>query len=135
MLQSIVVKLLGQSCSSSSTERNWSTCSFIYCLKRNKISPKRAKDLVFIYSNLRLLSRKRDEYTEAKSQKWDTSGDSWDEPFRESGLLEIAFLSLDELELEVMLVENDEETVEEDDVMWSSLSCLLFFCFFVWYWM
>ena len=50
----------------------------------------------------------------------DISGDSWDEPFRGSGLLEIAFLSLDELELEVMLDENDEENVEEDAVICSS---------------
>ena len=35
-------------------------------------------------------------------------------------MLEIAFLSLDELELEVMLDENDEENVEEDDVICSS---------------
>jgi hypothetical protein len=28
-------------------------------LKRNRLNPKRAKDLVFIHTNLRLLSRKR----------------------------------------------------------------------------
>ncbi|XP_068498232.1 uncharacterized protein [Phaseolus vulgaris] len=41
-LQKIALKLLGQPCSSSCCERNWSTYSFIHSLKRNKMTPKRA---------------------------------------------------------------------------------------------
>ncbi|KAL0010241.1 hypothetical protein SO802_005349 [Lithocarpus litseifolius] len=59
----------------------------------------------------------REDYNKGKSQKWEIGGDFWDEPFGGPRLLEIAFLSLDELELEVMLVENDEENVEEEDVV------------------
>ena len=89
-------------------------------MKRNKITPKRAEDLVFVHCNLRLLSRRRDEYNKGKTQKWDIGGDSWDEPFGGGGpgLLEIANLSLDEPEMELRLVEIDgEDNGEEDDVM------------------
>ena len=58
MLQSIVLKLLGQPCSSSCCERNWSTYNFIHFMKRNKLTPQRAKDLVYVHNNLRLLSRR-----------------------------------------------------------------------------
>ena len=89
---------------------------FIHCLKRNKITTKRVENLLFVYSNLRLLSRSR-EYTKGKSQKWNIGGDSWDESFGGPRLLETAFLSLDESELEVMLVEIDEDSVEEENVV------------------
>ena len=39
MLQSVTWKLLGQPCSSSCCERNWSTYNFIYSMKRNKLTP------------------------------------------------------------------------------------------------
>ena len=66
-LQKIALKLLGQSCSSSSCERNWSTYSFIHSLKRN-MTPKRTKDLVFIHNNLRLLSGNSSKYKEEKTK-------------------------------------------------------------------
>ncbi|KHN03669.1 hypothetical protein glysoja_035412, partial [Glycine soja] len=62
ILQKVALKLLVQPCSSSCCERNWSTYSFIHYLKRNKMDPKRAEDLVFVHSNLRLLSRKEEGY-------------------------------------------------------------------------
>ena len=43
--------LLGQPCSSSCAERNWSTYKFIYSLKRNKMASAHAEDLVFVHSN------------------------------------------------------------------------------------
>ena len=51
-LQSIAFKLLGQPCSSSCAERNWSKYKFIHSLKRNKMAPTRAEDLVYVHSNL-----------------------------------------------------------------------------------
>ncbi|GAV84725.1 LOW QUALITY PROTEIN: DUF659 domain-containing protein/Dimer_Tnp_hAT domain-containing protein, partial [Cephalotus follicularis] len=54
MLQTIALRLLAQLSSSSCAERNWSTYSFVHSMKRNKMTPKRAKDLVYIHSNLRL---------------------------------------------------------------------------------
>ena len=58
LLQQLAFKLLVQPCSSSCCEKNWSTYSFINFLKRNKLHPKRAEDLVYIHTNLMLLSRK-----------------------------------------------------------------------------
>ena len=89
---------------------------FIHFLKRNKITTKHVEDLLFVYSNLQLLSISR-EYTKGKSQKWNIGGDSCDESFGGPRLLETAFLSLDEPELEVMLVEIDEDNVEEENVV------------------
>ena len=54
-------KLLGQLCSSSCAERNWSTYKFIHSLKRNKMAPAHAEDLVYVHSNLQLLSRHHEE--------------------------------------------------------------------------
>ncbi|KAL0005902.1 hypothetical protein SO802_013463 [Lithocarpus litseifolius] len=115
MLQTLALKLLGQPCSSSCAERNWSTYGFIHCMRRNRITPKRAEDLVFVHSNLRLLSRRREEYTKGESKKWDIGGDTWDEPFGGPGLLEIAYLTLDEPEMETSLVENNDYV--DDDVI------------------
>ncbi|KAL4614668.1 hypothetical protein ACB092_07G069900 [Castanea dentata] len=96
---------------------NWSTYGFIHCMRRNRITPKRAEDLVFVHSNLRLLSRRREEYTKGNSKKWDISGDTWNEPFGGPGLLEIAYLTLDEPEMEISLVENDDYIDDDDDVV------------------
>ena len=85
-------------------------------MRRNKITPKRAKDLVFVHSNLRLLSRRRPEYTTGESKMWDIGGDNWDEPFGGPELLKIAYLTLDEPEMETNIVEND-DYVDDDDVV------------------
>ena len=68
MLQSIALKLLGQPCSSSCCERNWSTYNFIHPMKRNKLTPQRVEDLVYVYNNLRLLSRRSPNYNEGESK-------------------------------------------------------------------
>ena len=68
MLQSMAIKLFGQPCSLSSAKRNWSTYDFIHSLKGNIITPKRAENLVFVYSNLQLLSRS-DEYNKRKNSE------------------------------------------------------------------
>ncbi|CAN6541945.1 unnamed protein product [Malus baccata var. baccata] len=104
-LQSIALKLLGQLCSSSCCERNWSTYSFIHSLRRNKITPQRAEDLVFVHNNLRLLSRNSSTYKEGIPQLWDVGGDGFENLGEESvGMLEIANISLDEPSLETTLV-------------------------------
>ncbi|GKB99952.1 hypothetical protein Tco_0986089 [Tanacetum coccineum] len=76
-IMSLAFKVLGQPTSSSCCERNWSTYSFIHSLRRNKLSPKRAEDLVFIHNNLRLLSRSTDQYNEEKTMMWDVGGDDF----------------------------------------------------------
>lgn len=106
ILQGLALKLLVQPSSSSCAERNWSTYSFVHSLKRNKSSTKRAEDLVFIHSNLRLLSRKTLEYLKGESKLWDIGGDKFG-TFEDVGDLEIVELSLDEPELEKAVFDED----------------------------
>ena len=100
MLQSIALKLLGQPCSSSCCERNWSTYDFIHFMKKNKSTPQRAEDLVYVHNNLRLLSKRSSNYNEGEYKMWDIGGNGFDSIGIENvGILEIADLSLDEPEL------------------------------------
>ena len=107
-LQTLTIKLLGQPCSSSCAERNWSIYKFIYSLKRNKVAPARSKDLVYMHSNFQLLSRRNEEYVNAATKMWGITGDSWNDSDIHGGarILENATLTLDELELEAMVIGN-----------------------------
>ncbi|XLR22794.1 hypothetical protein S83_050694 [Arachis hypogaea] len=95
-LQPIDVRLLGQPSSSSCCERNWSIYSFIHSLKRNKLKPKRAENLVFVHTNLRLLSRKIPQYNKEETMMWDITRDVFSPVDKENGVLEVAHISLDE---------------------------------------
>ncbi|GAV74567.1 DUF659 domain-containing protein/Dimer_Tnp_hAT domain-containing protein [Cephalotus follicularis] len=99
MLQTIALRLFAQPSSSSCAERNWSTYSCVHSMKRNKITPKRAEDLVYIHSNLRLLSRKNPQYAKGETKMWDIGGDAFDS-LEDIGVLEVASRSLDEPEME-----------------------------------
>ena len=104
-LQTLAFRLLGQPSSSSCYERNWSTYSFIHSLRRNKLNPSRAQDLVFIHNNLRFLSRNSEQYEKEKTKMWDVGGDDFDS-MEDMGYLEFASLSLDEPELENGLIDD-----------------------------
>lgn len=54
-LRQLAVKVLSQTAASSAAERNWSQYDFIHSSSRNKLKPERAKKLVYVFSNLRLL--------------------------------------------------------------------------------
>ena len=71
LLQNLAFKLLSQPASSSCCERNWSTYSFIQSIKRNRMTSTRVEDLVFVHSNILLLSRKEEEYTKGPCKYWD----------------------------------------------------------------
>ncbi|RWR83372.1 DUF659 domain-containing protein/Dimer_Tnp_hAT domain-containing protein [Cinnamomum micranthum f. kanehirae] len=112
LFQTLAFKLLVQPSSSSCAERNWSTYSFVHSVRRNKMTPKRAEDLVFIHSNLRLLSRRTLQYMKGETKMWDIAGDAFDS-FEDAGELEIAQLSLDEPELEAVLFSEELKMVME----------------------
>ena len=61
----------------------------------------RAEDLVYVYSNLRLLSRRNEEYVHTATKMWDIAGDSWNESdmHGRAGILENTALTLDEPEI------------------------------------
>ncbi|CAN6931717.1 BnaC06g06510D [Brassica napus] len=105
LLQTLAFKLLGQPSSSSCAERNWSTYSFIHSLRRNRLNPSHAQDLVFIHNNLRLLSRNFDQYEAEKTKMWDVGGDGFDS-MEDVGFLEFADLSLDEPDFENELLDD-----------------------------
>jgi hAT family C-terminal dimerisation region len=58
-LQKVAVRVLAQVSSASACERNWSTYDYIHNKKRNKLKPSRARDLVYVFTNQRLLDKLR----------------------------------------------------------------------------
>nr|XP_010914522.1 uncharacterized protein LOC105039902 isoform X3 [Elaeis guineensis] len=70
-LRDMAFRVLGQSISTLSVERPWSTYSYIYNAKRNRLNGSRADDLMYIHSNLRLLSRFNSNYKYGPHRKWD----------------------------------------------------------------
>ena len=77
------------------------------------MAPAHAEDLVYVHSNLRLLSRCHEEYVNAATKMWNIAGDSWNESDIHGGvgILENATLSLDEPKLKVMVIENASTSV------------------------
>ena len=111
-LQALTLKLLGQLCSSSCCERNWSTYSFIHFSKRNKLTPARAEDLVYVHNILCLLSQNSEEHNEEEIKMWDIGGDGF-ESFQGAGILDFITLSLDEPTMEALLFADDGGDNEE----------------------
>ena len=65
-LQTIARHILGQVCSASACERNWSMYSYVHNKGRNRLKHSCAQDLVYIYTNSRLLRHRRGP----KSVQW-----------------------------------------------------------------
>ena len=72
------------------------------------MAPARIEDLVYVHSNLRLLLRRNEEYVHTATKMWNIAGDSWNENDIHGGarILENAALTLDEPELEAMVIGN-----------------------------
>jgi hypothetical protein len=66
LIAPIARRILGQTVSSSSYKRNWSSYSFVHNKYRNRLQPKRAEDLVYVYTNSRLMA----EGKEKDEKKW-----------------------------------------------------------------
>lgn len=56
-LRDLAIRILSQPSSSSSSERVWSTASFVVDPLRNKLNPKRAMDLVLVHFNSKLADK------------------------------------------------------------------------------
>ena len=84
------------------------------------MSPARAEDLVYVHSNFQLLSRRNVKYVNTVTKMWDIAGDSWNEGniHGGAGILENATLTLDEPELEAMVIgnANTSATTSESEV-------------------
>ena len=70
------------------------------------MAPHRAEDLIFVHSNLWLLSRNTPQYHQEETKMWDVAGDDFGS-LDDCGILEIASLSLDEPELEGVFFNDD----------------------------
>ena len=72
------------------------------------MAPARVEDLVYVHSNFRLLSKRNEEYVHTATKMWNIAGDPWNESdiHGGAGILENAALTLDEPELEAMVIEN-----------------------------
>ena len=55
------------------------------------MTPHRVEDLVFVHSNLRLLSRNAPQYHQEETKMWDVAGDDFGS-LDDYGILEIASL-------------------------------------------
>jgi hypothetical protein len=85
--QSLSTCILSQLASSSPAERTWSTYGFIHSVKRNRLGSQKAEDLVYVHSNIRLVSRKGEEYTSGPHKEWDVDAENPD--------LELSLVALD----------------------------------------
>lgn len=56
-LQQLALRVLSQGTCASPCERNWSTFSLIHTKRRNRLLPKNTEKLVYIHTNLRLISK------------------------------------------------------------------------------
>jgi hypothetical protein len=101
-LQRLATRVLSQVVNTSSTERCWSTYSFIHSVKRNRLNVNQSKSLVYVHYNLRVLSHYCEEAKMDKSLKcWDNN------PKKDN--LEDGVLFLEQLENALM---DDDDHVE-----------------------
>ena len=73
----------------------------------------RIEDLVFMHPNFRLLSRRHEEYINATTNMQDIARDSWNmsDIHGGAGILENATLTLDEPDLEAIVIGNASQNV------------------------
>lgn len=74
-LQRIAIRILSQVSSASASERNWSTYDFIHSKKRNRLTPNRAADLVYVFTNLRLMENVTSAYFEEAEDEYSSDSD------------------------------------------------------------
>ena len=72
-LMSVAMRVLAQPCSSSSAERVWSSFGHVHTDARNRMSKERAKKLVKIFFNGRMLEKALKLDRESQAFLWDES--------------------------------------------------------------
>jgi hypothetical protein len=53
-LQKVAVRVLVMVSGAGACKRNWSAYDFVHSKKRNRLAPERARDLVYVFTNMRL---------------------------------------------------------------------------------
>jgi hypothetical protein len=88
VLRKVALMVLSQPVSSSAAERNWSSYGFIHSKLRNRLTPARARDLVYVFTNRRLLNNmtrtadKRRQKERDSEDEEEERDDEDDEDFR-----------------------------------------------------
>ncbi|KAL6573184.1 hypothetical protein OROMI_012800 [Orobanche minor] len=101
-LSEVAIKVLSQPISSSSAELVWTTNSYIHNVKRNQLNSVPADKLVYIHSNIRLISRFTSGYNDGPYKRWDLDSDL--------SYLDYSMAKLDELRWK-------EDGIEEENVV------------------
>jgi hypothetical protein len=78
-LQQVAVRILSQVSAAVACERNWSTYDYIHSKKRNLLAPARARDLVYVFSNQRLLRKLNSGDHEEVYVPWDSAAEQDEE--------------------------------------------------------
>ena len=78
LLQPHAMRTLAQPASSSSCERGWSTYDFIHSKRRNRLTPERARDLVYVFTNGRLADKMASGEAQEEFVGWDAMAESED---------------------------------------------------------
>ncbi len=55
----MAVRVLSMVSSAGACERNWSAYDSVHSKKRNRLDPDRAADLIYVFTNMRLLKKAR----------------------------------------------------------------------------
>nr|CAD1829841.1 unnamed protein product [Ananas comosus var. bracteatus] len=113
-LRDVAFKVLAQPISSSSLERPWSTYTYIHNAKRNRLNSSCADDLLFIHTNLRLLSRCNSNYKHGPYRKWDVNP--------EIPLMDECALQLEDL---CFLGLDDEDSLKQSSLTYNPLQELI----------
>jgi len=119
-LQKVAMDILSLVVGACSCERKWSAFDFIHSKKRNKLSPAKAEELVYVFSNLRLLRRVTDANATELPYEWQSEGaaataqDGTTTPMQQSneGLCDTESVVSEEVESEL---ESDEISDDIDD--------------------
>lgn len=127
-LRDMAFRVLAQSISTSSVERPWSTYSYIHNAKRNRLNASNADDLMYIHSNLRLLSRFNSNYKYGPHRKWDINPEL---PFMDESTLQwedLFFIGLDDEDLLLKQAAHSSNPIQEllriiEDVPSSNSRC------------
>lgn len=71
-LRAVAMRALSQTCSSSTAERNWSSYEFVHSKKRNRLNAERCNDLIYVFTNLRLVERLRSDAYDEQVVEWES---------------------------------------------------------------
>ncbi|PNW83869.1 hypothetical protein CHLRE_04g217967v5 [Chlamydomonas reinhardtii] len=87
LLCKLAMRILSQPSSACACERNWSTYEFIHSPRRNKLQPGRAADLVYVFSNQRILDKMKKPGYQQEVVPW---RNRWEEEEEEEDVAEDA---------------------------------------------